>query len=155
MCCLRKLLRVPWVVRLNQSIRKEINSEYSLKGLMLKLKLHYFGHLMRRADLLEETLILRKIESRRRRGWQRIRWLDGITDSMEMSLTKLQEMVKDREIWYATIHWVPKSWTWLTDWKITVFRGGDVILPNSAGNSAFWLMLWLKCNLPGNVSMVK
>ena len=118
--CWRRLLRVPWATgRSNQSILKEISPEYSLEGLMLKLKLQYFGHLMRRANSLEKTLMLGKIEGRRRRGWQRTRWLDGITDTMDMSLSKLQEMVKDRKTWHAAVNGVSKSQTRLSNWTTT------------------------------------
>ena len=107
--CWKRLLRVPWTARTsNLSILKEINPEYSLEGLLLKLKLQYFGHLVRRADSLEKTLVLGKIEGKRRSGWQRMRWLDSITDSMDMSLSKLQKIVKDREVWHGAVHEVEK-----------------------------------------------
>ena len=113
--CWARLLRVPWTARRsNQSILKEINPEYSLEGLILKLQ--YFGHLMQRADSLEKTLMLGKIEGRRRRGWQRMRWLDVFTDLMDTTLSKLQEMVKDREVWPAAVHGVSKSRRWLSNW---------------------------------------
>ena len=125
--CLRRLLRVLWTARRsNQSVLKEINPECSLEGLMLKLKLQHFGYLLWRADSFEKTLMLGKIEGRRRRGQQRIRWLDSITDSMNMNLSKLQEIGKDGEDWCAAVNGVAKRWSWLSDWTTTnLWRGRE------------------------------
>ena len=126
--CWRRLLRVPWTARRsNKFILKEISPQYSLEGLMLKLKFQYFGYLMRKTDLLERTLMLGKIEGGRKRGWQRMRWLDGITNSMDMSLSKLWELVMNREAWCASVHGLTKSWTQLSNWT----------------------ELWTKIDLPG------
>ena len=129
--CWRILLRVPWTARSNQSILKEISPEYSLEGLMLKLKLQYFGHLMRRTDSLEKILMLGKTDGRRRKGWQRMRWLDGIIDSMDMNSSKHQEMVRDSQDWYAAVCGVAKRWSRSGNWTTTFFPTSEGYPGNS------------------------
>ena len=137
--CWRRLLRIPWTARRSsQSILKEISPDYSLKGLMLKLKLQYFGHLMWRTDSLEKTLMLRKIEGGRIRGRQRVRWLDGITGSMDVSLSKLRELVMDREAWRAAVHGVTKSRTQLSDWT-ELNRLPRDLLPHGLNSVSTWV----------------
>ena len=144
--CWRRLLRVPWTTgRSNQSILKEINPEYSLERLMLKLKLQYFGYLMRRADSLEKTQMLGKIEGRRRRGWQRMRWLDDITDLMDLSLSKVQGLVMNRETWHAAVHGTGESQTRLCNWTEVIVPTLSSLLISSSVTLIYW-PFWIFIN---------